>query len=102
MPALDAGAPGLQGGLRAGREAGVRGGPSGDLYIFLSIQPHDFFQREGTDIFCRAPISIRYPLVEAATATLCVVLFYYEVIERGAACEVKPSWEIAKAILRQL
>lgn len=39
-------------------EAGVRGGPNGDLYIFLSVQPHDFFQREGTDVYCRAPISM--------------------------------------------
>jgi molecular chaperone DnaJ len=39
-------------------EAGLRGGPSGDLYIFLSIRPHAFFQRDGADIFCRVPISI--------------------------------------------
>ncbi len=39
-------------------EAGLRGGPSGDLYIFLSIRPHEFFQRDGADIFCRAPISV--------------------------------------------
>ena len=39
-------------------EAGVRGGPPGDLYIFLSIKPHDFFQRDGADIFCRVPISM--------------------------------------------
>lgn len=39
-------------------EAGVRGGPSGDLYIFLSIKPHAFFQRDGADIFCRVPISM--------------------------------------------
>ncbi|WP_321332635.1 molecular chaperone DnaJ [Breoghania sp.] len=39
-------------------EAGLRGGPSGDLYIFLSIRPHAFFQRDGADIFCRAPISM--------------------------------------------
>ncbi|MEO1207675.1 MAG: molecular chaperone DnaJ [Pseudomonadota bacterium] len=39
-------------------EAGVRGGPSGDLYIFLSIQPHTFFQRDGADLFCRVPISM--------------------------------------------
>lgn len=38
-------------------EAGLRGGAAGDLYIFLSIQPHEFFQREGADIFCRVPIS---------------------------------------------
>jgi len=39
-------------------EAGVRGGPPGDLYIFLSIRQHDFFQRDGADIFCRVPISM--------------------------------------------
>jgi molecular chaperone DnaJ len=39
-------------------EAGLRGGPSGDLYIFLSIKPHEFFQRDGADIFCRVPISV--------------------------------------------
>ncbi|MBL8572271.1 MAG: molecular chaperone DnaJ [Hyphomicrobiaceae bacterium] len=39
-------------------EAGLRGGPSGDLYIFVSLKPHPFFQREGADIFCRVPISM--------------------------------------------
>ncbi len=39
-------------------EAGVRGGQAGDLYIFLSIKPHDFYQRDGADIFCRVPISM--------------------------------------------
>jgi molecular chaperone DnaJ len=39
-------------------EAGLRGGPGGDLYIFLSIKPHEFFQRDGADIFCRVPVSM--------------------------------------------
>ena len=39
-------------------EAGMRGGPAGDLYIFLSIKPHEFFQRDGADLFCRVPISM--------------------------------------------
>src|ERR687885_970002 len=39
-------------------EAGLRGGPPGDLYIFLSIKPHQFFQRDGADLFCRVPISM--------------------------------------------
>jgi molecular chaperone DnaJ len=39
-------------------EAGLRGGPSGDLYIFLSIAAHPFFQRDGADLHCRAPISM--------------------------------------------
>ncbi len=36
----------------------MRGGPPGDLYIFLSIKPHEFFQRDGADIFCRVPIAM--------------------------------------------
>ena len=39
-------------------EAGLRGGPAGDLYIFLSIKPHPFFQRDGADLYCRVPISM--------------------------------------------
>ncbi len=39
-------------------EAGVRGGPPGDLYIFLSIAAHPFFQRDGADLHCRVPISM--------------------------------------------
>lgn len=39
-------------------EAGTMGNTSGDLYIFISIIPHEFFQREGADIFCRVPISM--------------------------------------------
>src|SRR6202011_4905894 len=39
-------------------EAGLRGGPAGDLYIFLSIGAHAFFQRDGADLHCRAPISM--------------------------------------------
>jgi len=39
-------------------EAGVRGGPPGDLYIFLSIGAHPFFQRESADLHCRVPISL--------------------------------------------
>ena len=39
-------------------EAGSRGGPSGDLYIFLSLAPHEFFQRDGADLHCRVPISM--------------------------------------------
>src|SRR5205823_5668793 len=39
-------------------EAGVRGGPSGDLYIFLTLTSHAFFQRDGADLHCRVPISM--------------------------------------------
>ncbi len=39
-------------------EAGVRGGPPGDLYIFLSVAPDEIFQRDGSDLFCKVPITI--------------------------------------------
>lgn len=39
-------------------EAGLRGGPPGDLYIFLSLKPHSFFQRDGADLFCKVPIAM--------------------------------------------
>ena len=39
-------------------EAGMRGGPAGDLYIFLSVRPHEFFQRDGSDLFCKVPVSM--------------------------------------------
>jgi molecular chaperone DnaJ len=38
-------------------EAGARGGPPGDLYIFLHLRQHPIFQRDGTTLFARAPIS---------------------------------------------
>jgi len=44
--------------LAAEGEAGLRGGPSGDLYIFLSLSAHPFYQRDGADLFCRVPISM--------------------------------------------
>ncbi len=39
-------------------EGGLRGGPTGDLYIFLTVRPHEFFQRDGADLFCKVPISM--------------------------------------------
>jgi molecular chaperone DnaJ len=39
-------------------EAGARGGPSGDLYIFLSMEAHPLFQRDGADLYCRVPIAM--------------------------------------------
>lgn len=44
-------------------EAGFRGGPAGDLYIFLSISPHKLFRRDGANIHCQVPITF-------STATL--------------------------------
>lgn len=38
-------------------EAGERGGPYGNLYVVVHVQPHPFFERHGDDLFCRIPIS---------------------------------------------
>lgn len=46
-------------------EAGVRGGPPGDLYVFLALKPHGLFQRDGADLFARIPLS----MVAAALGT---------------------------------
>lgn len=39
-------------------EAGLRGGPSGDLYIFIEVTEHQLFERDGENLFCRVPVSI--------------------------------------------
>ena len=58
--------PGVDSGSRlrlAGEgEAGINGGPSGDLYVFIHVKSHDFFTRDNNDVICRIPIS----LVQAA------------------------------------
>ncbi|MBE9636732.1 molecular chaperone DnaJ [Salipiger mangrovisoli] len=39
-------------------EAGMRGGPPGDLYIFIEVKKHGIFEREGTELHCRVPVSM--------------------------------------------
>ena len=39
-------------------EAGMRGGPAGDLYIFIEVAPHALFERDGNDLHCRVPVSM--------------------------------------------
>jgi molecular chaperone DnaJ len=43
--------------IRGEGELGERGGPSGDLFVFIYVDPHDFFSREGDDLVCQIPIS---------------------------------------------
>ena len=43
--------------LRSEGEQGSHGGPSGDLYVFIHVEPHEFFERNGADLYCRVPIS---------------------------------------------
>ena len=62
-------------------EAGLRGAPAGDLYIFLSVSPHRFFQRDGVNVHCRVPIpmttaalggAIEVPTVDGGRARITV------------------------------
>ncbi|HSY58645.1 MAG TPA: molecular chaperone DnaJ [Terriglobales bacterium] len=60
---LEVGVPaGVDSGTRlrmAGHgEPGTNGGPSGDLYIFLEVKEHAFFERRGADLYCTIPVSI--------------------------------------------
>lgn len=54
--------PGVETGTRirlAGEgEAGMRGGPAGDLYIFVEVAPHELFERDGNNLYCRVPVSM--------------------------------------------
>ncbi len=58
-------------------EAGLRGGPAGDLYILLSVKPHKLFKRDGSNLYCRVPIpmttaalggSLDVPTIDGKTA----------------------------------
>src|SRR6266436_4382908 len=53
--------PGVDTGARlrssGNGEAGLRGGPSGDLYVVLHVKPHEIFQRDGDDLLCEVPVS---------------------------------------------
>jgi molecular chaperone DnaJ len=46
-------------------QAGLRGGPSGDLYVILHVKPHEIFQRDGDDLLCEVPVGF----VQAALGT---------------------------------
>jgi molecular chaperone DnaJ len=39
-------------------EAGMRGGPAGDLYIFVEVTQHELFERDGNNLYCRVPVSM--------------------------------------------
>jgi molecular chaperone DnaJ len=39
-------------------DSGMRGGPRGDLYIFVSVKPHELFERDGLDLLCTVPVTM--------------------------------------------
>ncbi len=42
--------------LRGTGEGGRKGGPAGDLYVIIHVEPHEFFQRQGDLIYCQYPL----------------------------------------------
>jgi len=38
-------------------EAGVNGGPAGDLFVVIQVKPHDYFERQGDNIYCELPLT---------------------------------------------
>jgi len=62
-------------------EAGLRGAPPGDLYIFLSVKPHALFKRDAADLYCGVPIpmttaalggTIEVPTIEGSRAKVAI------------------------------
>ena len=51
--------------LRGQGHAGKNGGPNGDLLITVMVKPHDIFRREGTSVFCEAPITFTQAVLGA-------------------------------------
>ncbi len=77
--------PGIESGTQlrlAGHgEAGGRGGPPGDLYVFVKLRPHEIFQRRGRDLLCALPVAMttaalggaaRAPLPEGGAAQITI------------------------------
>jgi len=54
--------PGVENGKRVviprQGDAGPAGGPPGDLYVFIRVKPHEFFERQDEDLYCAIPISV--------------------------------------------
>ena len=51
--------------LRGQGHAGKNGGPAGDLLVTVMVQPHDVFRRDGTAVFCEAPITFTQAVLGA-------------------------------------
>ena len=67
--------------LSGNGEAGLRGGPAGDLYIFVNVEPHSIFTRDGNNLYARIPLpmtvaalggSIEVPTLEGKMARLTI------------------------------
>jgi molecular chaperone DnaJ len=61
--------PGMENGRRVSMsrqgDAGPNGGPPGDLYVFIRVKPHEYFERQDLDLYCATPISITQAILGA-------------------------------------
>lgn len=67
--------------IPSGGDCGVRGGKSGDLYVFVNVKDHEIFNREGSSLSCRVPLSmvtsilggsIDIPLISGGSARIII------------------------------
>ena len=54
-------------------DAGQRGGPRGDLYIFISVAPHELFERDGLDLLCTVPVPMHTAALGGAIEAPCLM-----------------------------
>ena len=53
-------------------DAGPNGGPSGDLYVYVNVRPHAYFERSGNDLYCQIPISFTQAALGATIEVLTI------------------------------
>ena len=67
-------------------DAGQRGGPRGDLYIFISVIPHELFERDGLDLLCSVPVPMATAALGGELEAPCLL--------GGADCDGQPKQKI--------
>jgi len=79
--------------IRGEGEEGQRGGPPGDLFVFIYVEPHDFFTRQGDDVVCQIPINLSQAAlgteIEVSTLNGATKLAIPKGIESGEILRIK-------------
>jgi molecular chaperone DnaJ len=87
--------PGIENGKRINipgqGDGGLNGGPPGDLYVYISIKPHRYYQREENDIYCMIPISI-------TQATLGGEIFVNTLEDKRIKLKIPPGTQNGKVL----